>query len=45
MKTSNLRVNQLSEAGCKWYLEYLDALDTKDVERLDRFSPTVACWS
>lgn len=37
MKTSNLRVNQLSEAGYKWYLEYLDALDAKDFERYGSF--------
>jgi hypothetical protein len=37
MKTSNLRVNQLSEAGYKWYLEYLDALDAKNVERYGLF--------
>ena len=37
MQTSNLRVNQLSEAGYMWYLEYLDALDAKDVERYGSF--------
>jgi ketosteroid isomerase-like protein len=37
MKTANLRVNQLSEAGYKWYLEYLDTLDAMDVERYGSF--------
>lgn len=37
MKSTTLRINQLSEAGYKWYLTYLDALDAKDVGRYGSF--------
>ncbi len=33
MRTGNLRINQLSDVGYKWYLDYLAAMDAKDVER------------
>ncbi len=31
MKTSNLRINQLSSEAYQWYLHYLEVLDSKDV--------------
>lgn len=32
MKTDRLRINQLSPKTYEWYLAYLQAVDTKDVE-------------
>ena len=32
MKTESLRVNQLSDEAYEWYLDYLKAVDSKDVE-------------
>jgi ketosteroid isomerase-like protein len=41
MKTGNLRINQLSDPAYKWYLDYLAAMDAKDVERYASFlAPT-----
>ena len=37
MKTGNLRINQLSDADYRWYLDYLAAMDAKDVERYATF--------
>jgi hypothetical protein len=37
MKTENLRINQLSPATYQWYLEYLEALDTLDIEAYGKF--------
>ncbi len=37
MKTGNLRINQLSPKTYEWYLAYLQAMDTKNVERYGTF--------
>jgi ketosteroid isomerase-like protein len=37
MKTENLRINQLSSEGYKWYLSYLKVLDRKDVKGYGAF--------
>jgi hypothetical protein len=37
MKTNCLRINQLSPDTYKWYLIYLEAVDTKDVEAYSPF--------
>ncbi|MEO1686062.1 MAG: nuclear transport factor 2 family protein [Cyanobacteria bacterium J06631_12] len=37
MKTDNLRINQLSPEGYEWYMNYLNALDAKDIERYGAF--------
>lgn len=37
MKTDNLRINQLSTEGYEWYLSYLNALDSMDIERYAEF--------
>lgn len=37
MKTTNLRVNALSPAAFAWYLDYLAALDAKDLGRYGAF--------
>lgn len=37
MKTENLRINQLSPETYEWYLKYLEALDTLDIEAYGKF--------
>ncbi|MFE4105830.1 nuclear transport factor 2 family protein [Almyronema epifaneia] len=37
MKTDQLRINQLSPETYQWYLTYLEAVDTQDVEAYSRF--------
>lgn len=37
MKTNNLRINQLSPKAYKWYLKYLAALDSLDIEAYGQF--------
>lgn len=37
MKTENLRINQLSPETYQWYLKYLEALDTLDIEAYSKF--------
>ncbi|GAA6614935.1 nuclear transport factor 2 family protein [Scytonema sp. NUACC26] len=37
MRTNKLRINQLSQETYKWYLTYLEAIDTRDVETYSRF--------
>lgn len=37
MKTDRLRINQLSPDAYKWYLTYLEAVDTKNVDAYSRF--------
>lgn len=37
MKTNNLRINQLSPKAYKWYLKYLEALDSLDIEAYGKF--------
>lgn len=37
MKTGNLRINQLSPKTYEWYLAYLEAMDSKNVERYGTF--------
>jgi ketosteroid isomerase-like protein len=37
MKTDNLRINELPDAAYAWYLEYLRALDAKDIEAYGAF--------
>lgn len=37
MKTDNLHINQLSQKGYEWYLEYLAALDAKNTEQYGSF--------
>jgi hypothetical protein len=37
MKTENLRINQLSPTTYEWYLKYLEALDTLDIEAYGKF--------
>jgi predicted transcriptional regulator of viral defense system len=31
-RSDNLRINQLSEKGFRWYLEYLNTIDNRDIE-------------
>ncbi|MEH1849189.1 MAG: nuclear transport factor 2 family protein [Nostoc sp.] len=37
MKTDKLRINQLSPQNYEWYLAYLQAIDTKNVELYSSF--------
>lgn len=37
MRTDNLRINQLSSKTYEWYLAYLQAMDTKNIERYSTF--------
>lgn len=37
MKTERLRINQLSAEVYNWYLDYLSALDAKEIERYGSF--------
>lgn len=37
MKTENLRINQLTPAAYEWYLKYLEALDTLNIEAYGKF--------
>ena len=37
MKTNQLRINQLSPEGYKWYLAYLEAVDNQNVEAYSSF--------
>lgn len=37
MKTSSLRINQLSPETYQWYLHYLKVLDSKDIEAYSAF--------
>ncbi|MGG6269853.1 nuclear transport factor 2 family protein [Leptolyngbya sp. AN03gr2] len=37
MRTTNLRANQLSPEAYEWYLKYLKALDTLDIEAYGKF--------
>ena len=37
METENLRLNQLSPETYEWYLKYLEALDTLDIEAYGTF--------
>lgn len=37
MKSGNLRINQLSPKTYEWYLAYLQAMDSKNVERYGTF--------
>ncbi|MEH2072271.1 MAG: nuclear transport factor 2 family protein [Nostoc sp.] len=37
MKTNNLRINQLSPETYEWYLKYLKALDSLDIEAYSKF--------
>ena len=37
MRTDRLRINQLSPKTYEWYLAYLEAMDTKDVEQYSSF--------
>ncbi len=37
MKTGNLRINQLLPKTYEWYLAYLEAMDSKNVERYGTF--------
>ena len=37
MRTDQLRINQLSDAAFGWYLDYLRALDAKDIAAYGRF--------
>jgi ketosteroid isomerase-like protein len=37
MKTENLRINQLLPVTYEWYLKYLEALDTLDIEAYGKF--------
>lgn len=37
MKTDRLRINQLSQNTYEWYLTYLEAIDTKEVDAYIRF--------
>lgn len=43
MITANLRVNQLSSEAFRWYLDYLDAIDRRDLDAYAaRLSPHCA---
>ena len=37
MKTSQLHINQLPAATYEWYLDYLEAIDTRNVEKYATF--------
>ena len=37
MRTDNLRINQLSPKAYEWYLKYLKALDSLDIEAYGKF--------
>ena len=37
MKTDRLRINQLSPTAYTWYLQYLEALDAKDISAYATF--------
>jgi ketosteroid isomerase-like protein len=37
MKTHNLKINQLSPKAYEWYIEYLNALDSLDIEAYSKF--------
>ncbi len=37
MKTAALRINQLSDEAYRWYLDYLSALDAKDIDAYGRY--------
>lgn len=37
MKTERLRINQLGDEAYAWYLDYLAAMDARDVDRYGRF--------
>lgn len=37
MNTSNLRINQLADADYQWYLNYLAAIDDRDIARYAEF--------
>lgn len=37
MKTQNLKINQLSAAAYERYLSYLDAIDSKDIDKYAKF--------
>ncbi|MDZ7960790.1 MAG: nuclear transport factor 2 family protein [Aulosira sp. DedQUE10] len=37
MRTDNLRINQLSPETYEWYLKYLAALDSLDIEAYSKF--------
>ena len=37
MRTDRLRTNQLSPGAFRWYLDYLDAMDRKDLEAYGAF--------
>lgn len=37
MKTDKLRINQLSPGTYEWYLDYLQAIDSKNVEKFGTF--------
>lgn len=37
MRTDNLRINQLSRETYEWYLKYLEALDSLDIEAYGKF--------
>ncbi|GET37641.1 nuclear transport factor 2 family protein [Microseira wollei] len=37
MKTDNLHINQLSSEAYAWYLQYLEALDSLDIEAYKHF--------
>jgi ketosteroid isomerase-like protein len=37
MKTSSLKINQLSPETYQWYLHYLEVLDSKDIEVYSTF--------
>jgi ketosteroid isomerase-like protein len=43
MRTSNLRINQLSPETYKWYLKYLEALDSLDIEAYGKFLAPDCC--
>lgn len=43
MKTENLRINQLSLETYEWYLKYLEALDTLDIESYGKFLAPDCC--
>ena len=42
MRTENLRINELSDDAYSWYIEYLTALDAKDVELVQNNMDPVA---
>ena len=37
MRTENLRINELSDDAYSWYVEYLTALDAKDIDAYAAF--------